>query len=32
MAFYNLRPKKSFKSIADFETWWVFRKEYGYTL
>lgn len=32
MAFYNLRPKNSFKSITDFEIWWVFRKEYGYTL
>lgn len=32
MAFYNLRPKNSFKNITDFEIWWVFRKEYGYTL
>lgn len=32
MACYNLRPKNSFKSITDFEIWWVFRKEYGYTL
>ena len=32
MAFYSLRPKNSLNDIADFETWWVFRKEYGYTL